>query len=384
MERITGLAPRENWQKRCEEVGFNYHTFPDGQYWKEDVGYKLSAAEVDDLELSTNVLHAECLDYVEATVRSGDYDAHYGLSDLAKQLIQDSWQARHQAIYGRFDFAYGVDGKLKLLEYNADTPTSLLESSVVQWDWLVDRKLPDQFNSIHEKLIARWKELPVTLWAPIHFAALEAAGPEDWGNLYYLLDTAVQAGHNASALHMEGLGFNAARGRFVDAKDAPVTALFKLYPWEQMVTDQFAAHIKPSGLRIFEPAWKMLLSSKALLPLLHRRCPRHENLLPAFFADECEATDTAMMRKPIYGREGSTMAKVTGGHVEPLTEGNATYAASGYVLQEWLCVRPFDGWRPVIGSWVIGDKAAGIGIREDQAPVTGNDSQFVPHWFEPA
>jgi glutathionylspermidine synthase len=36
---------------------------------------------------------------------------------------------------------------------------------------------------------------------------------------------------------------------------------------------------------------------------------------------------------------------------------------------------------PVIGSWVIGDAAAGIGIREDDGPITRNSSRFVPHYF---
>ena len=41
----------------------------------------------------------------------------------------------------------------------------------------------------------------------------------------------------------------------------------------------------------------------------------------------------------------------------------------------------FDGHHPVIGSWVIANQAAGIGIREDTSPITGNNSRFVPHYF---
>lgn len=36
---------------------------------------------------------------------------------------------------------------------------------------------------------------------------------------------------------------------------------------------------------------------------------------------------------------------------------------------------------PMIGSWVVGDVACGIGLREDFTPVTGNDSHFIPHYF---
>ena len=33
----------------------------------------------------------------------------------------------------------------------------------------------------------------------------------------------------------------------------------------------------------------------------------------------------------------------------------------------------------LIGSWVVGGHAAGIGIREDDTPITRNSSRFVPH-----
>jgi glutathionylspermidine synthase len=41
----------------------------------------------------------------------------------------------------------------------------------------------------------------------------------------------------------------------------------------------------------------------------------------------------------------------------------------------------FSGHHPVIGSWIIGGEAAGIGIREDESRITSNGSRFVPHRF---
>jgi len=41
----------------------------------------------------------------------------------------------------------------------------------------------------------------------------------------------------------------------------------------------------------------------------------------------------------------------------------------------------FDGFRPVLGSWVIDGESAGLGIRESDGPVTNNLSRFVPHLF---
>ena len=41
----------------------------------------------------------------------------------------------------------------------------------------------------------------------------------------------------------------------------------------------------------------------------------------------------------------------------------------------------FEGAHPVLGSWVIGGEAAGIGVREDRGRITSNGSRFVPQLF---
>ena len=41
----------------------------------------------------------------------------------------------------------------------------------------------------------------------------------------------------------------------------------------------------------------------------------------------------------------------------------------------------FEGYYPVIGSWVIGGEASGIGIRETRSRIIDNMSFFVPHYF---
>jgi len=58
------------------------------------------------------------------------------------------------------------------------------------------------------------------------------------------------------------------------------------------------------------------------------------------------------------------------------------YGAEGFVYQAYRPIQPFDGFYPIIGSWVIAGEPAGIGIREDKQAITGNTSRFVPHYFE--
>ena len=388
MKRKT-FPTRPNWVEECKRVGFDYCDLPssDGSwYWSEGVAYEFTLAQVDHLDDSTNELHAMCMELVGELVTRGDYHPAYGFSDGTKSLIQSSWQRGDKHLYGRFDLAY--DGQsIKMLEYNADTPTSLLEASVVQWDWVEQAEgVPnrDQFNSIHEELIERWRVIgqSISLMPRIHFVGHEGAGREDWGNIEYLMDTAVQAGIDVSDLTTAQVGWDSGMG-FVDVDGKPIISCFKLYPWEHMMGDEFGKKVADADTRWIEPSWKMLLSNKALLPLLWQRHKGHPLLLPAFFDDGNLPASGKWVRKPTLAREGANVTMIENGQSIKLSgsDFNTEYDKSGYVIQEWVDLPHIEGFRPIIGSWVIGDQAAGIGIREDYNVVTGNDSHFVPHYF---
>jgi glutathionylspermidine synthase len=201
---------------------------------------------------------------------------------------------------------------------------------------------------------------------------------EDEATVTYLLDTAQQAGLSASMFPIDKIGWDGAR--FVAPDDRPLTSVFKLYPWEWMVREKFGEHLDSSAVIWVEPAWKMLLSNKGLLPVLWQMYPHHTNLLEATWT-EPEA-GRAWIRKPLLGREG---ANITLHHSGRDFETTGEYGEEGFVYQDVAHLKTFDGKYPVIGSWVIGhresDAAAGIGVRESDIPITTNLSQFVPHLF---
>jgi glutathionylspermidine synthase len=261
-----------------------------------------------------------------------------------------------------------------MLEYNADTPTAILEAAVSQWFWLKD-VFPgaDQFNSIHERLIARWRALGIA--TPMHFSCLKGS-EEDFCNLEYIRDTAIQAGLTTQQIYVEDIGWNRDKMRFVDLAEQPIDCLFKLYPWEWMLADRFAPMLLGETLRIIEPAWKLILSNKGILALLWEMFPSHPNLLPAY-TDPAVFGGTYAM-KPLYSREG---ANVILRHPDAELAAGGDYGAEGYIFQELHLLPRFDGNFAVVGSWIIGEEAAGIGIREDQNPITKNTSRFVPHYF---
>jgi glutathionylspermidine synthase len=291
-------------------------------------------------------------------------------------FIAASWKRNDPSLYGRFDLSYDGKGPAKLLEYNADTPTALLEASVVQWYWMQDVFAgADQFNSIHEKLIERWKELRPQLPADgrVYFSG-DLESPEDAGNLDYLRDTAIQADLEARPIAVVDIGWDGSR--FVDLDGAPLTALFKLYPWEWMVREEFGANLLRGTLKVIEPPWKMLLSNKAILPVLWEKFPGHPNLLAASFEPGKFATD--YVKKPLYSREGANVS-IRSEAIAFDSEGD--YGEEGFIWQAYHELPRFDGGYPVIGSWIVGEEPAGIGIREDESPITRNTSRFVPHYF---
>jgi glutathionylspermidine synthase len=374
MER-TITPPRFDWQDKVESQGMSYHTIDGQVYWDETAYYSFTSSEIDELETATADLHEMCIKAAEHVITNKLYD-RLTIPQSAVALIERSWENDEPSLLGRFDFAYDGHTPPKLLEYNADTPTALLEASVIQWFWLKDRfPEADQFNSIHEKLIEGWKELKQTLTEPLFFSCVKDA-PEDFGNLEYLRDTALQAGLQTDFVNVEDLGFDSVNNQFVDNNDTVISSIFKLYPWEWLMSEYFGRYLEPSGLVTLEPAWKMILSNKGILPILWELHPRHPNLLEASF--DAEHFRDNFVSKPLLSREGANVSIHRNGSTRDF---EGSYGGKGTVYQELANIPSLNGNYPVIGSWVICGEPAGIGIREDTDEVTTNASRFIPHLF---
>ncbi len=373
MKRIT-TTPRNHWQVEVEKLGFGFHT-TNVPYWDESVYYEMEMSEILFIEKATAELWDLCLGAVQHVMDNNLY-SKFGIPEWIVPQIEKSWSEDHPAIYGRFDFCY-KNGEVKMLEFNADTPTSLYEASIVQWFWLQDfDKNKDQFNSVHEKLIAYWKYLKNYLNpGALHFTCLKET-LEDLTNLEYMRDCAIQAGLETKLVFIDDLGWDDNNKQFVDLENEPVKNIFKLYPWEWLLTDEFGKHIPEDSNRAswIEPAWKMILSNKAILPILWELYPDCPHLLPAYFE---EGKLTNYVKKPILSREGANIDLVMKNISLQKTEG--AYGAEGYIYQD-LCTLPnFSDHYPVIGSWIVGQEPAGMGIREAKTLVTDNMSRFVPH-----
>ena len=366
---------RNDWKRKVEEIGFGYHTI-DGTYWDESAYYEFSMSEVEVIEKASAELFDRCLEAVQHIIDNKLYDL-FKIDPRFIPLIESSWNNDVPSIYARFDLAWDGINQPKMLEFNADTPTSLFEAGVVQWYWLED-VMPgaDQFNSVHDKLINYWKYLiPYLNPGKLHFSCLKD-NIEDLTTVEYLRDCAIQAGLTTEFIYIEDMGWNDETLCFVDMNNENITNIFKLYPWEWLIRDEFGKNILSASVQPFwiEPAWKMLLSNKAILPVLWKLFPNHPNLLAAYF-DESEILYD-YVKKPLLSREGANISIFKNGHLLESNEGE--YGDEGYIYQEYMELPSFEGNHPVIGSWIIGLEPAGIGIRESDNLITDNLSRFVP------
>jgi glutathionylspermidine synthase len=373
MDRIK-IQPRNKWQDAVERLGFGFHT-TDVPYWDESAYYSFTLTEIEKIETATNKLWQMCLQAVQYVIDNNLYEK-FKIPKKYIPYIQKTWNEEVPSIYGRFDFSV-KNGQIKMLEFNADTPTSLYEAGIVQWFWLQDfDKNKDQFNSIHEKLIAYWKYLKNYLQhGKLHFSCLKDT-LEDLTNTEYMRDCAIQAGLDTKLVFIDDIGWEAETNSFLDVENEPIKNIFKLYPWEWMAGEAFGNNILNDSNNTFwiEPSWKMILSNKSILPILWELFPNNEFLLPAYF------TDNSMqdyVKKPILSREGANIEIVK--HFGTVEKTDGEYGGEGFIYQQLFSLPDFDGNYPVIGSWVIGQEAAGIGIREANTLITNNTSRFIPH-----
>lgn len=391
----TPSTPRPDWRERFDRIGFTFYDMESEggrPYWQEEAAYGFTMAEIDAFERATKELFDRCMDAVEHLVRAGRFD-EFGIPAPLHELVARSWDEDDPTVYGRFDLAYDGHGAIKLLEFNADTPTSLVESAAAQWQWLLETRAEDadQFNLLHELLVEQWEHirterLGLAAGARLHLASLHNTGDgelivEDADTVGYMAETARQAGFDTKQIFMEDIRFDVDAHRFVDPDGEPIRQIFKLYPWEWMAQEQFAGFLESTRDTTIwiEPIWKMLLSNKQLLVVLWELFPGHPNLLPAY-ATPGPLVLREHVAKPKLGREGANVTMFDAAGAVTAANGG-DYGEEGFVYQQRADLGRIDGKTVVVGSWVVGETPAGIDVRESGGPITGDLAEFVPHFI---
>lgn len=384
MRRIA-CKERPHWRRQAEEFGFKFHTMHGEPYWDEGAYYAFTLKQIEeDLEDPSAELHQMCLAAVEKVVHSEYWLMRFRIPQSHWDFIGQSWNAQERSLYSRLDLAYNGKGPAKLLENNADTPTSLYETGFWQWLWLEDKissgELPaqaDQYNSLQDKLVQWFVEYRAQHNIQhMHFACCKNT-EEDRGTVQYLEDCAKAAGISSQFVYVEDIGHGEG-GYFTDLDDRVIDTMFKLYPWEFMLREEYAALLEGAQVHWLEPAWKAILSNKALLPLLWQMFPNHPNLLASYFDDDAKRHElTDYVKKPIFAREGANVTVFVDGQKVADTDG--PYGEEGFIYQAYSPLPKFGDNVALVGSWLVDDQPAGISVREDRQLVTQDLSRYLPH-----
>lgn len=385
MRRIP-IEPRGDWKDQAERLGFHFHTIDGETYWDESAYYAFTLRQVeDDIETATQAVHDMAMHLVEEVVESEELLERLSIPPTYWDWIRASWKNGDPHLYGRMDLAYDGTGPAKLYELNYDTPTSLYEAAYFQWLWLEQQiaagQLPagaDQLNRIQELLCETLATLARDgrIGEVMHFASV-IDSTEDRATVQYLQDCAHQVGIRTAAVAVEDIGISQ-EGWFTDLGDNVIQTLFKLYPLEFMFEETFGQYLPANRMQLVEPAWKAVLSNKGILPLLWERHQGHPNLLPAMFdADNSSPIAPGWVRKPLFSREGANVELVTPDGAPMSSPG--PYGDGPSILQAYHPLPEFDGNFPLIGSWVVADHPAGMGVREDSTLITRDTSRFIPH-----
>lgn len=400
--RLIENVARPNWEQTADAAGFSFHTMYGEPYWDETGAYAFTLQQIEnDIEAPSTELHLMAMEAAQRIIGSDDLMRRMDIPESSFGLIRESWATERNAhIYGRFDLAYNGQGPAKLYEYNADTPTSLFEAAVFQWTWLEAQikanVLPagsDQFNGIWEALVARWGEVMPAGARHVHFAG-DLENPEDMATLRVLWETAEENGVEAHIVAISDIGYSDEDRAFLDAQDRIMGHVFKLYPWEDVLRDDFGGLIAGAHTKFVEPAWKAVLSNKGLMAVMWEMFEGHPHLLPCLFEDEMNAGSafinrtkkliaaSGSARKPVLSREGASVT-LTAPNGQIVESKSGDYGHHPHIIQAYAPLPEISGRRPVIGSWIVGDRCVGMGIRDDASAITGDLSRFRPHVIIP-
>lgn len=392
MKRIA-IAERENKQARLVEAGFGW----EGNMWEENRYYQLTEVEIDDIEAATISLYDHLHASVDAVIKSDDEMTRMGIPLAYQRLARTSWEREDPAVALRFDLARDQNGGIKLIEVNGDTPTTLIETAYIQWNWLEDKfpelaalPVPGQFNSLFENLSAAWakigQRIPEGDW--MAFAA-HSDSLEEYATCEFHRDLATQAGIRTGFIDFapkrSQMMYSPTENVFHEPGGHIINFLYKLYPWEWMWNEEFGVQLAELGSKmgIVEPAWKIVASNKAILAKMFELNPDHPNLVPTYNTEH-ESLGGKFFEKPIWGREGTGIRFVDGGNVIKTDQQTPDPVSSKVppVYQAAIDVHRVDGWYTQFGSWVADHKPSGMIMRESETPIITGMSPIVPHLYK--
>jgi len=378
-----------------ESIGFVWHTDEDNTSYISDEIISINETEANAYYEAVNELYEMFCEAGEHVIENNlfhEINIPFNLVDVIKQSWEDDV---HWHLYGRFDLAGGLDGKpIKLIEFNADTPTSLFETSIIQWAMLKFNGLDEasQFNSLYEALgnnfkrlitlesdVSKFEEYYKDLGWKILFSSISSS-TEDINTTKLLQHIATEAGFNTDFEYMEDVGFNE-NGIFKGEESFEFW--FKLIPWEDIAIDESELSLILTEIMnnkkaiIFNPAYTLMFQSKGFMKILWDLYPNHPLLLETSFEP---LEGVKQVEKRCFGREGANIKIIEeDGSIDVETAGD--YEGHKAIYQEYTELPTDDQGNSYQAGVFYVYEGAGLGFRKG-SKILDDYAKFVGHIVE--
>ena len=389
MVRLQKVNPLDD--KILDELGFTWHTDSDGTKYVSDELVKISPDEAEAFYTATNEIYDMYVEAAEYVIENNLF-FDLGIPFNLVESIKKSWENDvHWHIYGRFDLAGGIDGKaIRLIEFNADTPTSLFETALLQWALLKHNDMDEQsqFNNVYKAITNNFKRL-ITLFDDtdifddrydgwkILFSSI-SGNDEEEATTKLLQQIATDAGFNTSFEYLENTHFD--ENGIYDADENPYEYWFKLYPWEDIAHNEPELATTLNNIMqnqkaiILNPAYTLLFQSKGMLKILSDLFPDSPYLLKTSFEP---LEGIKQVEKAVFGREGANTKIINAdGSVTEQTDG--PYENYKKVYQEYVDFPKDKNGSKYQAGVFFAYEACGMSFRKG-SEIMDNMSKFVGH-----
>jgi glutathionylspermidine synthase len=389
MVTLEKLTPLDD--EALEELGFNWHTDSDGSKYIADELVEVAHEEAENYYEAGNAIYDMYVEAAEFVIKN-DLFFELGIPFNLIDVIKKSWENDvHWHIYGRFDLAGGIDGQpIKLIEFNADTPTSLFETALLQWALLKHNGLDDaqQFNNVYEAIADNFKRL-ITLFDDIEefdarydgwkilFSSI-SNNDEEETTTKLLQQIATDAGFNTGFEYLEDTNFD--EDGIYDAEDNPYEYWFKLYPWEDIAIDEpelatiLTKIMENQKAIILNPAYTLLFQSKGMMKILYDLFPDSPYLLKTSFEP---LKGIKQVEKAVFGREGAN-TRILDANANMLASVDGPYDNHKKIYQEYVeFPKDVKGAKYQAGVF-FAYEACGLSFRKG-SEIMDDMSKFVGH-----
>lgn len=374
-----------------EELGFTWHTDSDSTKYIHNELVVVTQAEAEAFYEAGNEIYDMFVEAAEYVIENNLF-FELGIPFNLVEMIKKSWESDvHWHIYGRFDLAGGIDNKpIKLIEFNADTPTSLFETALLQWALLKENNMNEdkQFNNVYDAIRENFKRL-ITLdedrdlfderydgWK-ILFSSVEGDDEEE-ATTRLLQQMATDAGFNTGFEYLNNVRFD--EDGIFDGDDNQYEYWFKLYPWEDIGSSEpelattLNSIMQNQKAIILNPAYTLLFQSKGIMKIIYDLFPDSPYLLKTSF----EPLDgIKQVEKTVFGREGAN-TKILSANGDVVEQTDGEYGNYKKVYQEYVDFAKDENGAKYQAGLFFAYESCGLSFRKG-SEIMDNMSKFVGH-----